>query len=241
MPYRAFGKGKKASVLTFAYSSDALHQLDQPLLTQAVQKCLANGINVFGVEGKNERKQAEQKLGVALKESGIDRKKLIVFTKIYLENQLNDPSSSTIESEVERINTQLEESLESLQVKSFDLVIVEGHNTRAEEVLRALSSQNLPFATTNWSTSKVLMSQSVQGKATKFFQLSYSLVDRQNLEENYRSLVQRGSNVVFASNQLASGILKDNSQLNVETMPWNLKKFVSGKTQEDTFWKIKDL
>jgi len=111
---------------------------------------------------------------------------------------------------------ELAQSLSHLQTDYIDLLFIEGNNAEVGKVLSALQFKGQVFGVVNWSSSAAVANQTpnniiVQKQSQKICQLSYSILERQELEENYRSIVSQGSSRIFASNPLACNMLKENT------------------------------
>ena len=84
MEYRYLGKtGLKVSILSYGNYVNSHNKGAQQLTTESIRKCLEYGVNYFDTAEGYGNGVAEVLMGNAFKELGVQRKDIVVSTKLF--------------------------------------------------------------------------------------------------------------------------------------------------------------
>lgn len=131
--------------MTFGTGFHNIGQVEQPLATKMVERCLEEGIQFFDTANIYSYGESEQFLGNAFREIGVDRKDIVVATKVRgamsEEAQAGTGDMNNRGLSRKHIFESCQASLERLQLDTIDLYQVHGWDpdTPMRETLQALN------------------------------------------------------------------------------------------------------
>lgn len=227
MKYRLLGRtGLKVSELclgtmTFGKNFYGIAVVDQPDANVMVARALEAGINFFDTADVYSYGESETVLGQALKDSGVERDKVIIATKV--RSPMTEAASAgtgdvnNVGLSRQHIFSEVEKSLQRLGTDYIDLYQVHGWDvvTPVEETLRALDDlvrqgKVRYLGCSNWS-GRHLMKALCLARAHDWatfvsLQAYYSLVGR-DLEHELLPLCREESLGVLPWSPLSGGFL----------------------------------
>jgi aryl-alcohol dehydrogenase-like predicted oxidoreductase len=227
MDYRVLGRtGLKVSELclgtmTFGQNFYGIAVVDQPTANAMVARALEAGINFFDTADVYSYGQSETVLGQALKNSGVQRDRTIVATKVRSAMSEEATAGTGDVNDVglsrQHIFASVEKSLKRLSTDYIDLYQVHGWDilTPVEETLRALDDlvrqgKVRYLGCSNWSTrhlmKAVCISRANQWAEFVSLQAYYSLVGR-DLEHELLPLCREEGLGVLPWSPLSGGFL----------------------------------
>ncbi len=227
MKYRLLGRtGLKVSELclgtmTFGENFYGIAVVDQPSANAMVTRAFAAGINFFDTADVYSYGQSEVVLGQALKDSRVDRDRIIIATKVRSamteEATAGTGDVNNVGLSRQHIFSSVEHSLRRLQTDYIDLYQVHGWDvlTPIEETLRALDDlvrqgKVRYVGCSNWSARHLMkalyLSRAHNWAGFVCLQAYYSLVGR-DLEHELLSLCREEGLGVLPWSPLSGGFL----------------------------------
>ena len=227
MNYRTLGRtGLKVSELclgtmTFGENFYGIAVVDQPSANAMVTRAFAAGINFFDTADVYSYGQSEVVLGQALKDSRLDRDRIIIATKVRSamteEATAGTGDVNNVGLSRQHIFSSVEHSLRRLQTDYIDLYQVHGWDvlTPIEETLRALDDlvrqgKVRYVGCSNWSARHLMkalyLSRAHNWAGFVCLQAYYSLVGR-DLEHELLSLCREEGLGVLPWSPLSGGFL----------------------------------
>jgi len=203
-----FGENQEGAVWS------AVAGLDQEASDKIVERSLAAGINFIDTANVYSQGRSEIILGQAIKNLGVDRKEVVIATKLHgqMGDKPNDRGSSR-----GHIMDSVEQSLERLQMDHIDLYQVHGTDTVTpiDETLRALDdlvSRGLVryIGLSNWAAWRIAKALGISERKgfARFetVQAYYSIAGR-DLERDIVPMMQEEKMGLMVWSPLAGGLL----------------------------------
>ena len=218
MQYRRLGKsGLKVSAVSLgAWTTYGGSVEDKKLITNIIEKALEKGINFFDNSDAYARGKAESYLGEVFKDIGIERRHLVLSTKVFWPFSDDDPNDRGLSRK--HVLESIDGSLERMGTDYVDIYFAHRHDPEVpmEEIVEAFSDvvrtgRALYWGTSMWTPVQIAeahtyaKSNGLVAPVTE--QPSYSMLNRERVEEQILPVTEpKGIGLVVFS-PLAMGML----------------------------------
>lgn len=212
---------------------EAIGRIQQQEVNDLIRVVIESGINFIDTANVYSFGESEKLLGQSIKDLNLNRKELVIATKV--RGRMNDNPNSVGLSRYHIFNS-VNESLERLQLDHIDILYVHGvdHRTPVEETMRALNDIVLTgkvryIAVCNWPAWMVMKAQGIADKNgwNKFIGLQYfySLAGR-DIEREIVPFAEDQNLGIMPWSPLAGGFLSGKYTRDIEK---------TGNSRRDTF------
>lgn len=212
---------------------EAIGRIQQQEVNDLMRVVIDSGINFIDTANVYSFGESEKLLGQSIKDLNLNRKELVIATKV--RGRMDDNPNSVGLSRYHIFNS-VNESLERLQLDHIDILYVHGvdHRTPVEETMRALNDIVLTgkvryIAVCNWPAWMVMKAQGIADKNgwNKFIGLQYfySLAGR-DIEREIVPFAEDQNLGIMPWSPLAGGFLSGKYTRDIEK---------TGNSRRDTF------
>lgn len=212
---------------------EAIGRIQQQEVNGLMRVVIDSGINFIDTANVYSFGESEKLLGQSIKDLNLNRKELVIATKV--RGRMDDNPNSVGLSRYHIFNS-VNESLERLQLDHIDILYVHGvdHRTPVEETMRALNDMVLTgkvryIAVCNWPAWMVMKAQGIADKNgwNKFIGLQYfySLAGR-DIEREIVPFAEDQNLGIMPWSPLAGGFLSGKYTRDIEK---------TGNSRRDTF------
>lgn len=217
MKYRKLGKsGLKVSVVSLgAWTTYGGSVQDRKLITEIVEKALEGGINFFDNADAYARGQAETVMGEIFGDIGVERRHLVLSTKVFwpFSDNVNDRGLSR-----KHVLESIDGSLERMQTDYVDIYFAHRYDpeTPLEEIVEAFSDvvrsgRALYWGTSEWTAAQIAEAHTYAKAhglvAPVTEQPQYSLLSRERVEEQILPVTEAKGIGLVVWSPLGQGML----------------------------------
>lgn len=217
MKYRKLGKsGLKVSVVSLgAWTTYGGSVQDRKLITHIVEKALEGGINFFDNADAYARGQAETVMGEIFGDIGVERRHLVLSSKVFwpFSDNVNDRGLSR-----KHVLESIDGSLERMQTDYVDIYFAHRYDpeTPLEEIVEAFSDvvrsgRALYWGTSEWTAAQIAEAHTYAKAyglvAPVTEQPQYSLLSRERVEEQILPVTEAKGIGLVVWSPLGQGML----------------------------------